>query len=428
MDKTIEKQAVPIRTWVIAGVVAVAVVGLVWELMARASSSRFTVDANRLTTAVVHRSDFLEYYPFDGTVQPATSVYLDVEEGGRVDAIYAEGGQHVEKGDLILKFSNISLQQTAIGTETQLLYNLDVQRDSQFNREQNGLLLRDALLDLEHQIIDAENKYRRYQELEKDGNTAISAETFETQRNQLQYLKNKRDLLKERIQKEDQLSSEQLAAVQKSIGKLNTSLELLGQIVKSLEVRAPISGFLSTIDAKVGQNVNAGQRIGQIDLLDKLKVRVRIDQFYISRVEMGTPGHVNLDGKTWDVKVTKVYPEVKDSTFEADAVFTDGAPETLKRGQTLTVELSFGSPTKALIVSKGGYFQTTSGRWVYLVSKDGRSARRTDVRLGKQNPREVEVLEGLSEGDRIITSAYDTFNAADELQFSTPLKADGNRT
>jgi len=262
----------------------------------------------------------------------------------------------------------------------------------------------------------------------KDGNTAISAETFETQRNQLQYLKNKRDLLKERIQKEDELSREQLAAVQKSIAKLNTSLELLGQIVKSLEVRAPISGFLSTIDAKVGQNVNAGQRIGQIDLLDKLKVRVRIDQYYISRVEVGTSGHVNLDGKTWDVKVTKVYPEVRDSTFEADAVFTDGVPETLKRGQTLTVELSFGSPTKALTVSKGGYFQTTSGRWVYLVSKDGRSARRTDVRLGKQNPREVEVLEGLNDGDRIITSAYDTFNAVDELQFTSALKADGNRT
>jgi HlyD family secretion protein len=428
MDKTIEKKAVPIRTWAIAGVVGLAAVGLVWELMARASSSRFTVDPNRLTTAVVHRGDFLEYYPFDGTVQPATSVYLDVEEGGRVDTIYVEGGQHVEKGDLILKFSNISLQQTSIGTETQLLYNLDVQRDSQFNREQNGLLLRDALLDLEHQIVDAQNKYHRYEQLVKDGNTAISAETFETQRNQLQYLKNKRDLLKERIQKEDELSREQLAAVQKSIAKLNTSLELLGQIVKSLEVRAPISGFLSTIDAKVGQNVNAGQRIGQIDLLDKLKVRVRIDQYYISRVEVGTSGHVNLDGKTWDVKVTKVYPEVRDSTFEADAVFTDGVPETLKRGQTLTVELSFGSPTKALTVSKGGYFQTTSGRWVYLVSKDGRSARRTDVRLGKQNPREVEVLEGLNDGDRIITSAYDTFNAVDELQFTSALKADGNRT
>src|SRR6185437_4879015 len=263
------------------------------------------------------------YYPFDGTVQPATSVYLDVEEGGRVEAVYVEGGQHVEKGDLILRFSNISLQQTAIGTETQLLYNLDIQRDSQFNRAQSALLLRDTLLDLEHQILDAENKLHRYEILVKDGNTALSAETFETQRNQVQYLKNKRDLLKERIAKEDELSAKQVAEVRKSIDRLNTSLELLGRIVKSLEVRAPISGYLSTIDADVGANINAGQRIGQVDLLDKFKVRVQIDQYYISRVQVGTPGHVSLDGKTWDVKVTKIYPEVKNGTFEADVLFTD---------------------------------------------------------------------------------------------------------
>ncbi len=427
MDKTIDKKGVSRLRWVFIGVGSLLALGLVWQLMARSSSSRFTVDPNRVTTGVVHKADFLEYYPFDGTVQAATSVYLDVEEGGRVDAIYVEGGQHVAKGDLILKFSNISLQQTAIGTETQLLYNLDIQRDSQFNRAQSALLLRDALLDLEHQIVDAENKFHRYEELIKDGNTAISAETFETQRNQLQYLKDKRDLLKERIHKEDELSAEQVTAVHKSIDKLNTSLELLGQIVKSLEVRAPISGYLSTIDAQVGQNVTVGQRIGQIDLLDKFKVRVSIDQYYISRVETGTPGHVNLDGKIYDVKVTKVYPEVKNGTFEADVLFAGDVPETLKRGQTLTVELSFGTPTKTLTVAKGGYFQQTSGRWVYVVSKDGRTARRTDVRLGKQNPREVEVLEGLSEGDRIITSAYDTFNAVDELQFTTPLKTDGNR-
>jgi HlyD family secretion protein len=355
-------------------------------------------------------------------------VYLDVEEGGRVEAVYVEGGQHVEKGDLILKFSNISLQQTAIGTETQLLYNLDIQRDSQFNRAQSALLLRDALLDLEHQILDAENKLHRYEVLVKDGNTAISAETFETQHNQVQYLKNKRDLLEERIRKEDELSAQQVAEVHKSIVRLNTSLELLGRIVQSLEVRAPISGYLSTIDAHVGENIKDGQRIGQVDLLDEFKVRVQIDQYYVGRVQAGTPGHVSLDGKVWDVKVTKVYPEVRNGTFEADVLFTGAVPESIKRGQTLTVELSFGAPVNTLTVEKGGFFQQTAGRWVYVVSKDGRTARRADVRLGKQNPREVEVLEGVSEGERIITSSYDTYNAVDELQFTTPLKAGGNHT
>jgi HlyD family secretion protein len=229
-------------------------------------------------------------------------------------------------------------------------------------------------------------------------------------------------LLAERIRQEEILSSNQISQAKKSITRLNENMELLNRIVQSLEVRAPITGYLSTIDAQVGQNINRGQRIGQIDLLDRFKIRARIDQLYISRVVVDTPGHVTLDGKSWDVKVQKVYPEVKNSLFEADIVFADAVPETLKRGQTVTVELSFGEPSQTLIVSKGGFYQQTGGRWVYLISKDGASAQRTEVRLGRQNPRQVEVLEGLQEGDRIISSGYDSYNSADELKFSEAIK------
>jgi HlyD family secretion protein len=315
------------------------------------------------------------------------------------------------------------LQRTSIDTETQLLENLDIQRNTQFNRAQSGLLLKETLLDLDHQILEQGQKFRRYEMLVRQGSTAISAEVFETTRNQLQYLQDKRALLAQRIRQEQILSAKQIAQAQKSIERLNTSLELLAHIVKSLEVRAPISGYLSTIEAEVGQNLPRGQRIGQIDLPERFKVRARIDQFYISRVEVGTPGHVNLEGKAWDVKVRKVYPEVRDNAFEADVVFDGATPQSLKRGQTVTVELSFGTPEQTLTVSKGGFFQATSGRWVYLVARDGKSARRTVVRLGRQNPREVEVLEGLQEGDRIITSGYDGFNGVDELKFTAALEA-----
>jgi HlyD family secretion protein len=428
MDRVIEKKPPAPTRWIVPGAIALGLLLLGWELLARSGSSHLTIDASRITTALVQNTEFLEYYPFDGTVQPATSVYLDVEEGGRVDEILVEGGQHVEKGDLILKFSNTALQRTSIDTETQLLYNLDIQRTSEVDRAQSGLILREQLLDLKHQILDAQNKLHRYDELVKDGNTAISQETYETQRNQVRFLEEHRDLLEERIRRDDAHTRELLGQVRHSIDRLNTSLDLLGKIVKSLEVRAPISGYLSTIDAEIGQNIPAGQRIGQIDLLDKFKVRVKIDQFYIARVQVGTTGRVNLDDRNWEVKVTKVYPEVKNSAFEADVVFTGAAPESLKRGQTLTVELTFGSPTRTLTVAKGGFFQQTSGRWVYLIAADGRTAHRVDVRLGRQNPREVEVLDGLREGDRIITSGYDTFNGVDQLKFNEPLKASRGRT
>jgi HlyD family secretion protein len=370
---------------------------------------------------VVRYGEFLEYYPFDGAVEPATSVYLDVEEGGRVDEVLAEAGQHVQKGDLILRFSNAELQRTAIETETQLLYNLDIQRGTQFSRADSSMVLKETLLDLEHQLLDATNKFHRYEALMKSPDPPISLEQFETERNQLEYLKNRRAQLSERIKREEELSNQELSQVRSAIGRLNTSLDLLNRIVKSLEVRAPIDGYLSTIDAHVGQNIPAGQRVGQIDRLDKFKVRVSIDQYYITRVARGTPGRVDLDGRTWDVKIDKVYPEVKDNAFQADAVFPGEAPHSLKRGQTLTIELTFGSPARTLIVSKGGFYQQTEGRWVYVVSSDGRTAHRAGVHLGRQNPREVEVLEGLRAGDRIVTSSYDAFNAADVISFASSL-------
>jgi HlyD family secretion protein len=422
MDKTIEKRGGSLRKWTVIGGLTLIAAGVVWQIMDRSGRTRLSVDPARLTTAIVQKAQFLEYYPFDGTVEPATSVYLDVDEGGRVDEIVAEGGQHVNKGDLILRFSNASLQRTAIDTETQLLENLDIQRNTQFNRAQSTLLLKETLLDLDHQILDLQNRFRRYDTLMKQDTAAISTEQFETTRDQLQYMKDKRALLAERIRQEDILSAKQIAQAQQSIERLNQSMELLARIVKSLELRAPIDGYLSTIDAQVGQSVGRGQRIGQIDLLDRLKVRVKIDQYYISRVAIGTPGRVDVDGRSWDVKVQKVYPEVKESAFQADVVFADAAPESLKRGQTLTIELTFGTPSQSLTVTKGGFYQETSGRWVYLISGDGRSARKTPVRLGRQNPREVEVLDGLREGERIITSGYEAFNGVDELRFTEALQ------
>lgn len=421
MDSVVGRRRWTWRRWALIALAATLLGGSAFSLLHH-RGTRLIVDPTRLTTAVVRRGEFLEYYPFDGTVEPATQVYLDVESGGRVEQVFVEAGQHIEKGDRILRFANTQFRRTAIDTETQLLYNLDIQRTTMFNREQSSLLLQDTLLDLEHQIQELQRRFERYDTLMKTGNSPISVETFETTRDQLKYLKDKRTLLEERIRQEEQLSREQLAQAQHSIDRLNTGLGLLSQIVDSLEVRAPTSGWLSSIDVKLGQNIPAGTRIGQIDLLDRFKVRVQIDQYYINRVAVGMAGHITLDDHTWNIIVRKVYPEVTQNLFAADAEFVGRVPPVLKRGQTVTAELSFGSPATGLTVAKGGYFQQTAGQWVYLVAANGRSARRVAVHTGRQNPREVEVLAGLRAGDRIITSEYDTFNRVDELQFTAAIQ------
>jgi HlyD family secretion protein len=418
MDRRLErKRFTPARIALLAGGVLVFAAALL--LATRSGATTLSVEPTRLTTAMVEQGEFRDYYPVDGRIEPATTVYLDVQSGGRVEEILVAGGHPIAKGELIMRLSNANLQRSAIETETRLIENLDLLRNTQLARAQSSLQLKDALLDLEHQIIEIENRHARYRRLEAEGH--ISKEAIESTRNDLARLNGKRELLKERLEREEVLGRNQLTQAKESIERLTLSLDLLRRIVDSLDVRAPIDGFLSSISAEVGENIVPGQRIGQVDKLDAFKMRAKIDQYYLSRVEVGTPGKIELGEKTYPVAVKRIYPEVVNDAFTVDIDFTGAPPPGLRRGQRLTIELSFGASTQGLIVERGGFMQHSGGRWVYLIAEDGRSARRAPVRFGRQNPRYVEVLEGLRPDDRIVTSTYTTFNDVDELRFTEPI-------
>jgi len=419
MDRAIERKRFPPARIALLAVVALTVAGLIVLVATRSGATTLRVEPTRLTTAMVRNGEFRDYYPVDGRIEPAKTVYLDVQEGGRVEEIFVAGGHPIAKGELIMRLSNANLQRSAIETETRLIENLDLLRNTQLARAQESSQLKDAMLDLDAKIVETENRYARYQRLGTGG--AVSVEVLESTRNDLARLHGKRELLKQRIDREDVLGRNQLTQAKESIERLTLSLDLLKRIVDSLDVRAPIDGFLSSIDAEIGESIVPGRRIGQIDQLDAFKLRARIDQYYLSRVEVGTPGKTELDGKTYEVAVKRIYPEVVNDAFAVDIDFTGAVPPGLRRGQRLTTELSFGASTQGLIVERGGFVQHSGGRWVYLVAEDGRSARRAPVRFGRQNPRYLEVLEGLRPNDRIVTSSYTTFNDVDELEFTEPL-------
>ncbi len=426
MDRPLErKRFPPARMAVLAGV-ALGFAGMILLVTTRSGATTLRIEPTRLTTARVEHGEFRDYYPVDGRIEPATTVYLDVQEGGRVEEIFVAGGHPIAKGDLIMRLSNANLQRSAIETETRLIENLDLLRNTQLTRAQSSLQLKDALLDLEHQITETENRYARYRRLGADG--AISQEVLESTRNDLARLNGKRELLKQRIEREEVLGRNQVARANESIERLTLSLDLLRRIVDNLDVRAPIDGFLSSIDAEIGENIIPGRRIGQIDQLDAFKMRASIDQYYLSRIEVGTPGKIERDGETYAVAVKRIYPEVVNDAFTVDIDFAGAPPPGLRRGQRFTIELSFGASTQGLIVERGGFVQHSGGRWVYLIAADGRSARRAPVRFGRQNPRHLEVLEGLRPNDRIVTSSYTTFNDVDELEFTQPLPAPGPMT
>ena len=423
MDRPIQQKKWTRHKLAIYGALAVAGLALITMTLASSRRTRLSIDPNRLSISTVKLAQFQEYIPITGTVQPDTTVYLDLEEGGNVEKIYVESGKPITKGTLILSLANTTAQKENIDAETRLIDNLNQLRNSKISLTTSNLMLKDELLDLDYKIVDLEKTFARYEQLIKGPTPtlALSREQYENTRDQLAYMKNKRVLLQERIRKETELQEQQSSQIDSSIERVNRNLDLLSKIVESLEVRAPIDGQLSTLNAEVGQGFQRGQRVGQIDQLDSFKVQADIDQYYISTVATGQTGTFEFDGRSYELKVTKVYPEVTKDTFRVDLAFATGIPDGIKRGQTLQIDLRLSESKRTFVVDKGGFYRYTNGRWAYLVASDGSSARRTNIVLGRQNPQSVEVLQGLKAGDSIITSNYDSFNDVDVLTFSQPL-------
>ena len=420
MDKPIEKKTTLKNRLTLLGSVGLVGSFLYFNFPA-SNSSNLIVDPQHISMAKVQKGKFDEYTPITGAVEPMRTVYLDLQEGGIVKDILIEGGTYVKKGDLVLTFSNSTLQKQNIDSETRLLENLDRLRNSEIAATEQGLLLDEQKVSMDYDIQVLEKKHKRYTEIMQITPHSLSKEQYEQVVDNLAFLKEKRKLLVKRIEQESLLRSAQQKQIKKSMILINRSLEVLETITKSLEVRVPISGYLSFMNAKIGQSFARGSRIGQIDQLDSFKVQANVDQYYISQVTVGQKGTFSFDGQEHELRVYKIYPEVENDTFRIDLSFVGEPAKGIKRGQTLQIDLQLSETASSTMVEKGGYFRRTNGRWVYLVSDDGMTAKRINIVSGRQNPKYYEILDGLKAGDRIVTSSYDDFGDAEQLQFSESL-------
>jgi HlyD family secretion protein len=420
MDRKITK-----KKWSVQKIISIAVgIGFVILLLllqfVGSSGTQLKIDESRISIAQIKESEFLEYIPITGRVQPKTTVYLDLEEGGIVEHINIQGGAPVKKGDLILTFTNATAQQRNIDSESRQLDTLNLLRTQKFNLTQQDLQRKEQLLDLNKELDDAKHRFEQMEQLRSSN--VVSKDEIRMAKENYEYLMDKNELLKERIRRENRLREQQEQSIDESIERTINSLKTLSKIMDSLQLRAPIDGQLSSMNAEVGQSFARGQRIGQVDQLDGFKVRADIDQFYISRVSEGQTGTFEFNGQTYQLKINKIFPEVVNNVFQADMEFVDELAEGIKRGQSLQIELNLSESSKAKMVAKGGFYRHTSGRWVYKISKDGLMATRVPIVPGRQNPQSFEILEGLDVGDWIITSGYDTYNDVDSLKFAEPIK------
>jgi HlyD family secretion protein len=400
------------RILTIAGIAALILL-IASSIYFTSGKSKLNVDSERISISEVRKGAFQEFIPVNGIVLPLTTIYLDAVEGGRVEEKLVEDGAIVQKGQPILRLSNTDLELSLVNQQTSV-YNLLTQMQIARNAaQQNTTTKLNQMTDVDNALKEAKRIYDLNKTLYEK--KAIGLQEFKQAENNYNYQLEKKKLT-EKILGQDQTSNaQQVAQARQSYNGSQTALNVMRKKVDDLIVRAPINGQLTSLDAEVGQSKNKGERLGQIDVLDGYKVRVDIDEHYISRVFTGLMAETSFAGKTYKLKINKVYTQVNNGRFQVDMQFTEKVPEGIRRGQTLQIRLALSDETQALLLAKGGFFQQTGGNWVFKLSSDGKTAYKTDVQLGRQNPDYYEVLSGLQPGDKVVTSSYENYTSMQEL-------------
>ncbi|RMG73638.1 MAG: efflux RND transporter periplasmic adaptor subunit [Bacteroidetes bacterium] len=413
MDRVIQQKKWPLKKILTYFGIPVVVVAFLGALLANSGGSRLKVRKERLSIATVSQGMFQEFIPINGAVRARNSVFVTAVEGGQVKEIYLKGGETVKEGDMILRLTNPGLELNYMNLQTQLLEQADQLRNTKITMETSGLVLKDQLAQMVFQLRDLEQQYRRNKPLYED--SVISEMEFQTLENSYLQAKRRRDLLIERIETDSILRVNQLVQVDKSLDLVARNLDAIQRSLANLTVRAPISGQLGTVEAELGQTITQGQRIAQVDDIDGYTVRANIDEHYISRIQPGLKGWFPFAGSQHGLQIFKVYPEVRNGSFEVDMDFQETEPDGIKRGQNLQIRLALSDETEAILIPRGGFYQATGGNYIYVLNEDGSRAYKRDIRITRQSDRQYEVQEGLRPGEQVIISNYESFNNADEL-------------
>ncbi len=414
MDKKIQKKRFTWQKILLYAVILGAAGFLFSAIYKDAGTSRLNVETERLLIDTVHQGVFQEFIPVTGVVQPIKTVFIDAVEGGRVEEKLVEDGAMVTQGQAILRLSNPDLQLSYLNQEANIVAQINQLRSNSIMMEQQSLNLQEQALDVEYRIDLLDERTKRNKELAENG--ALDRVTFEETKDEYEHLLRRRAMLAKTITRDSMFQVLQQEQMESSLDLMERNLEFGKKSIDNLTVKAPINGQLSGLDTELGELISEGESIAQIDDLSNYKILTRIDEFYISRIFINQEGSFLFAGKRYNLIIKKIYPQVTNGAFEVDMVFTGEVPEGIKRGQTVSIKLELSAEQEALLLAKGSFYQTTGGNWVYLVDPTSNSARKMDIKVGKQNPNYYEVLAGLNPGDIVITSSYENFGDKDVLE------------
>jgi HlyD family secretion protein len=413
VDRVIKKKKWSTKRLLTIGGIAALVLLAFGSWYFTSGKSRLNVDLDRITIATVTKGAFQETIPVNGVVLPISSIYLDAVEGGRVEEKFVEDGTIMKKGQPILRLSNTDIELSTVSQQTNV-YNLLAQMQIARNAaQQNTVTKLNQVTDVESLLREAKRVYELDKVLfEKN---AIGSQEFQQAKNNYDYYVQKKKLTDQIMTQDSVSTAQQLSVAQQSVIGAQRAMDVFKKKSSDLVVRSPVDGQLTSLDAEIGQNKNKGERLGQIDVLTGFKVRVDVDEHYLSRIYTGLMGKFSFADSNYELKIFKVFSQITGGHFQVDMSFVGKVPKGIRRGQTLQILLALSEEKVAVLVPRGGFYQQTGGNWIFKVSEDGKSAFRADIQLGNQNPEYYEVLSGLVPGDKVVTSSYENYGTMQEL-------------
>ncbi len=410
MDRKIEK----VTGWRVAftkralpwwGACALGII--IIALLLRDNSSTLRVDGSSITISDVVDGEFNDYIRISGQVRPLITIQISPQEGGTVEEIYVEEGADVHKGDPLVRLTNDNLDMQILNSEAELAEKENILRNTLISMEQQRLSLRQEMLQLNVDVRRLKRTYLQQKQLFEEH--LIAKEDYLKAEEDYELSNEKLKLIVERQKQDSIYRSIEVAQMQESLNNMRKNMQMIRHRKENLVIKAPIDGQLGVLDAVLGENIGAGAKIGQISDMTNYKVESQIDEHYIDKVMPGLSATVERQGVTYNTSLRKVYPEVHSGKFNADFKFCDSLPDNLRTGQTYYLNLQLGQPSEAVLIARGTFYQKTGGRWIYVLSPDGSKAIRRNITIGRQNPNFYEVLDGLTAGERVIVSGYESY-------------------
>lgn len=415
MDRVVEKKGLSLRIKIALAAAGVLLLAILFYWFAPSANSQ-TVESSRLTISTVSQGRFDDFLPLRARVEPSVTVFLDAVEGGRVEQVVVEDGAMVRRGQLLAVLTNSDLQLNLLARQTEVIQQINSMRSQELALNQTRLANERARIEADLATQTARRNYEVQRPLAERG--FVAGRTFADARDTYEANRRRSAVLQRQQATDERLQTSQLAQLRTSAAALNASLDIARATLEALNLRAPVDGQLTAFSIQIGQSLNRGERLGQIDSAGQNKLRAQVDEFYLGRVAVGQTANADIGGRQVQVRVSRIFPQVRNGTFEIELQFAGAQPQALQRGQTVQIRLTLGDSSPARLIPNGAFYNETGGAWVFVVAPDGRSAVRRNVRLGRRNSESIEVLEGLDPGERVITSPYTGFADRDRLSLS----------